>query len=102
MNEKGIKLIRDSIANNTELFGFAEALQENSKQYPTYFDLQKRHDDYFKVKEKINSITNEIVMNPAIVSSLEEFRNSITNSQKSVQEGLFLTDEELEQETSKW
>jgi len=42
------------------------------------------------------TITKETAKNPASVSSLEEFRNRITKSQKSVRDGLYLTDEELE------
>jgi hypothetical protein len=42
------------------------------------------------------TITNEIANNPASVSRLKEFRNRITKSQKSVRDGLYLADDELE------
>ena len=56
MEEKVDKMIRDAIANGTGLVGAADALKENIKQYPTYADLQKRHDEYFKVKERIQEL----------------------------------------------
>lgn len=31
-------------------------IKKNIENYPTYDDLLKRHTDYFKVKEKINSL----------------------------------------------
>jgi hypothetical protein len=48
------------------------------------------------------SVINEVPQNPAAVHSLDEFRKRIENSRESVKKGLFLTDEELEKETSKW
>lgn len=38
-----------------EIPGAAEALRKSRKQYPTYDDLLKRHNDHFKVKELIRS-----------------------------------------------
>ena len=48
------------------------------------------------------SVINDIPQNPATVSSIEEFRERIKKSRESVKKGLFLTDEELEKESSKW
>jgi hypothetical protein len=56
MDEKVDKMIRDAIAKGTGLAGAADALKENIKQYPTYADLQKRHDERFNVKEKLKNL----------------------------------------------
>ena len=48
------------------------------------------------------SVINDIPQNPAAASSIEEFRKRIEKSRESVKKGLFLTDEELEKESSKW
>ncbi|MEI7597565.1 MAG: hypothetical protein WCK02_17600 [Bacteroidota bacterium] len=48
------------------------------------------------------SVINDIPKNPAMVGSIEEFQKSIEKSRKSVKNGSFLTNEELEKEISKW
>ena len=49
-------MIRDAIINGTGLVGTADALKENIKQYPTYADLLKRHDEMFKIEEKLKEL----------------------------------------------
>jgi hypothetical protein len=48
------------------------------------------------------TIINDVPINPSSVSSIEEFQKRIEKSRKSVKNGLFLSDEELEKESSKW
>ncbi len=48
------------------------------------------------------SVINDAPQNPASVLSIEEFQKRIEKSRESVRNGLFLTDEELENESSKW
>jgi hypothetical protein len=48
------------------------------------------------------SVINDAPQNPASVLSIEEFQKRIEKSRESVKNGLFLTDEELENESSKW
>jgi len=48
------------------------------------------------------SVINDAPQNPASVLSIEEFQERIKKSRESVKKGLFLTDEELENESSKW
>jgi hypothetical protein len=43
-------------SNGLEIPGATEALKKNLKQFPSYDDLQKRHTEYFKVKEKMRSL----------------------------------------------
>ena len=39
--------------NGLEIPGATEALKKSRELYPTYDDLLKRHNDHFKVKEKL-------------------------------------------------
>ncbi len=48
------------------------------------------------------SVINDAPQNPASVLSIGEFQKRIEKSRESVRKGLFLTDEELEKESSKW
>jgi hypothetical protein len=48
------------------------------------------------------TVINDIPQNPAAISSIEEFQRHITEARESVKKGLFLTDDELEKESSKW
>ncbi|NEW83671.1 MAG: hypothetical protein GZ094_15080 [Mariniphaga sp.] len=48
------------------------------------------------------SVINDAPKNPASVLSIEEFQARIKKSRESVKKGLFLTDEEIENESSKW
>lgn len=48
------------------------------------------------------SIINDAPQNPASVLSIEDFQKRIEKSRESVKNGLFLTDEELENESKKW
>lgn len=47
------------------------------------------------------SVINDTPQNPASVLSIEEFQQRIKKSRESVKKGSFLTDEELENESSK-
>ena len=48
------------------------------------------------------SVINDVPQNPAAVLSIQEFQKRIEKSRKSVKKGLFLSDEELENESSRW
>ncbi len=48
------------------------------------------------------SISKKNHENPANVKSLKEFQSRITKARKSVSEGKFMYDEELEKESNKW
>jgi len=48
------------------------------------------------------SVINDSPKNPAVVISIEEFQKRIKKSRESVKKGLFLSDEELENESSRW
>jgi hypothetical protein len=48
------------------------------------------------------SVINDTPQNPASVLSIEDFQKRIEKSRESVKKGLFLTDGELESESSKW
>jgi hypothetical protein len=48
------------------------------------------------------SVINDVPQNPAAVSNIKEFQNRIKKAQESIKNELFLTDEELEKESSKW
>jgi len=48
------------------------------------------------------SVISDAPQNPASVLTIEDFQNRIAKSRESVKKGLFLTDEELENESSKW
>jgi hypothetical protein len=62
-----------------------------------------RLDQFLKKLEGIQySVMNDVPQNPAAFSSIEEFQKRIKKSRASVKNGLFLTDEELEKESSKW
>jgi len=53
-------------------------------------------------KSCLYSVISDAPQNPASVLTIEDFQNRIAKSRESVKKGLFLTDEELENESSKW
>jgi len=60
--------------------------------------------DFLTERDKscLYSVINDAPQNPASVLTIEDFQNRIEKSRESVKKGLFLTDEELENESSKW
>lgn len=51
-NLKNVRITSDGL----EIIGASDALIMNRELYPTYDDLLKRHNEHFKVKEKIRSL----------------------------------------------
>jgi hypothetical protein len=45
--------------NGLEITGLAQAMLDNIKKYPNYFDRAKEHSEYFKINELIEELKKE-------------------------------------------